>query len=297
MERTMKVRLDAEKIETIDAIYISHSHTDHLDPYTLVEIFNSCHVDEGDILPKSEQDFSSSITETDGLCRNDRNKKPILLLPFTLAYLEPLLHGYLPKAEIVILKNHETYTLRGIEISGHMWSHPDITNEDDVMMLSVASEKEFLFAEIDSEPDGESLEVAKSLYRLMTKRDYETVLYIASRNVLEAALPVLELAPSKRASFRGEFIAREKEDMIFSYEKYDYEEFANFPKLFEIPGFTRGFIGQGIAYPESLSEELFSYQIFPLPEIASLESDLARERGYEFGQKALIPGRQYRVEK
>jgi L-ascorbate metabolism protein UlaG (beta-lactamase superfamily) len=39
MERTVKVRLDAEKIETIDAIYISHSHTDHLDPYTLLEIF------------------------------------------------------------------------------------------------------------------------------------------------------------------------------------------------------------------------------------------------------------------
>lgn len=265
MERIVKVQLDREKIDTIDAIYISHSHTDHLDPYTLMEIYT--------------------------------HASPIFLLPFTLAYLEPLLHGYLPKAEIVILKNHETYTLRGIEISGHMWSHPDITNEDDVMMLSVASEREFLFAEIDSEPDGESLEVAKSLYRLMTKRNYETILYIASRNVLEAALPVLELAPSKRVSFRGEFIAGEKEDMIFSYEKYDYEEFANFPKPFEIPGFTRGFIGQGIAYPESLSEELFSYQIFPLPEIASLESDLARERGYEFGQKALIPGRQYRVEK
>ncbi len=264
MERTVKVRLDPEKIETIDAIYISHSHTDHLDPYTLREIY--------------------------------AHANPVLIIPFTLGYLKPLLHEYLPKAEIVVLKNHEIYTLRGIEISGHMWENPEITNEDDVMMISVASEKEFLFAEIDSEPDRESLEVAKSLYRLMTKRDYETVLYIASRNVLEAAVPVLELSPSKWASFRAEFIAGQKEDMIFSYEKHEYEEFASFPRIFEIPGFARGFVGQGVAYPESLSEELFSYQIFPLPEIASLESDLARERGYEFSQKALVAGRQYRVE-
>lgn len=39
MERTVKVELDSEKLKTIDAIYISHAHTDHLDPYTLMEIY------------------------------------------------------------------------------------------------------------------------------------------------------------------------------------------------------------------------------------------------------------------
>lgn len=264
MERTVKVRLDREKLSTIDAIYISHSHTDHLDPYTLREIYV--------------------------------HANPLILIPFTLAYLQPLLWEYLPNAEIVILKNHEPYILRGIEISGHMWQNPEITNEDDVMMLSVASEKEFLFAEIDSEPDRESLEVTKSLYRLMTKHDYESVLYIASRNVLEAALPILDLTESKRASFRAEFIAEEKEGMRFVYEKYEYEEFADFPRIFEIPGFARGFVGQGVAYPKILSETLFDYEIFPLAEIASMESDIAKVHGYEFSQKALVAGRQYRVE-
>jgi L-ascorbate metabolism protein UlaG (beta-lactamase superfamily) len=45
MERTVKVTLDPSKIETIDAIYISHSHTDHFDPYTLMEIYGLCHVE------------------------------------------------------------------------------------------------------------------------------------------------------------------------------------------------------------------------------------------------------------
>ena len=37
-------------------------------------------------------------------------------------------------------------------------------------------------------------------------------------------------------------------------------------------------------------------QIFPLEEIASMESDIARECGWDFPQKALLPGRQYRIE-
>jgi L-ascorbate metabolism protein UlaG (beta-lactamase superfamily) len=41
MERTVKVRLELSKISTIDAIYISHSHSDHFDPYTLVEIYGT----------------------------------------------------------------------------------------------------------------------------------------------------------------------------------------------------------------------------------------------------------------
>ena len=66
--------------------------------------------------------------------------------------------------------------------------------------------------------------------------------------------------------------------------------------IFTIPGFCRGFIGQGISYPSSISQSLASVSIFPLDEIASFESDIARKHGYECSQKALLPGRQYRVE-
>ena len=56
MERTVKIRFDIEKLKTLDAIYISHAHCDHLDPYTLIEIY--------------------------------KYASPILILPFTLKYLE-----------------------------------------------------------------------------------------------------------------------------------------------------------------------------------------------------------------
>ncbi len=81
-----------------------------------------------------------------------------------------------------------------------------------------------------------------------------------------------------------------------SYEKYDYEEYAHFPNLYTLPGFVRGYIGQGLQYPSALSASLSKLVLFPLEEVASLESDLARNHGYEFSQKALLPGRQYRIE-
>ena len=80
MERTVKVRLDPSKIGTIDAIYISHSHTDHFDPYTLVEIY--------------------------------AHGKPLLLLPFTLAYLVPLIREYLGDIPLEILYPGKSYHLK-----------------------------------------------------------------------------------------------------------------------------------------------------------------------------------------
>lgn len=80
MERTVKVRLDPEKMQTLDAIYISHAHTDHFDPYTLIEIY--------------------------------KYASPLLIFPFTLRYLEGLLHEFLPHVKIHWLNNRETFLFR-----------------------------------------------------------------------------------------------------------------------------------------------------------------------------------------
>lgn len=84
--------------------------------------------------------------------------------------------------------------------------------------------------------------------------------------------------------------------MYAAYQKYEYEDFAGFENIYTIPNLLRGFIGQGIGYPSALSEDLARTQIFPLEEIASMESDIARECGYEFPQRALLSGRQYKAE-
>jgi hypothetical protein len=177
-----------------------------------------------------------------------------------------------------------------------MWPNPVITNEDDVMMIAISSEKELLFAEIDTVPDMEDEEVQKLLYKVFTRKNYDTACYLASRNCLEGQIPYYDIAKEKRKSYRDQYLATQKEEIAFQYERFEYEEFAHHPNLFALPGFVRGFIGQGIAYPSKMSDELYGLALFPLDELVSIESDYAKNAGYTFPQKALTPGRQYRVE-
>ena len=163
-------------------------------------------------------------------------------------------------------------------------------------MLAISSEKELVFAEIDTVPDMEDDVVQKSLYKVFTRKSYETACYLASRNCLEGQIPYYDTLPEKRKAYRDQYVATQKEEIAFQYERYEYEEFAHHPNLFALPGFVRGFIGQGIAYPSKVNEELYNLALFPLDELVSLENDYAKNAGYTFPQKPLIPGRQYKVE-
>lgn len=80
MERTSKIVLDPEKLNMLDAIYLSHAHTDHIDPYTLIEIY--------------------------------KYANPILILPITLQYLEEIFHQYIPNAQIEFLSPKRSFYLK-----------------------------------------------------------------------------------------------------------------------------------------------------------------------------------------
>lgn len=170
-----------------------------------------------------------------------------------------------------------------------MFEQENITNEDDVMMLSIANETELLFAEIDTVPDEYNESTARELWRIFTKKEYTTAFYLASRNELDGQLRSYDYDAQKRKSWRSEYIANRKEEMRASYEKYEYEEYADLDNIFTLPGFVRGFVGQGIRYPASISPSLASLSVFPLSEVVSLEMDMAESCGYSFPQKALIP--------
>lgn len=66
-----------------------------------------------------------------------------------------------------------------------MFSQNDITNEDDVMMITLSNDRELLFAEIDTVIDEYDEEVQAELFHIFDRREYETRTYIASRNELE----------------------------------------------------------------------------------------------------------------
>jgi hypothetical protein len=66
-----------------------------------------------------------------------------------------------------------------------MFPQSTITNEDDVMMIGIDNDRELLFAEIDTLPEDDNENAQNTLYNILTKKDYETVCYLASRNELE----------------------------------------------------------------------------------------------------------------
>ena len=85
MERTVDIDLMPDGVKSIDALYISHAHADHLDPYTLTRIYGIA--------------------------------SPRLILPSTLGYLVPLLEKYLPNAPIEILFPEKSLDIRGVKIT------------------------------------------------------------------------------------------------------------------------------------------------------------------------------------
>lgn len=264
-ERAVKVHFDHEKISSIDAIYISHAHTDHLDPYSLLQIY--------------------------------KNVNPVLLLPITLSYLIPLFREYIPHIQIQILKNREIFSFQGIDVMGIFFENEEITNEDDVMTISFASDREILFAEIDTIPP-ETLEAYKILNKLFTRKPYETIAYIASRNELEGNIKVLDAQTVKdRVNIKREYLHGRKEEIEWGYAKWEYEEYAEFPNFFHLDGFVRWYIGQGLMYPSFLSKELSELSLFPLSEVVDREVQIAATYDFHFPQKALLPGRQFRIEK
>ena len=74
MGRFPRIRIEPHALQPIHGIYLSHSHTDHLDPYSLLKL------------------------------RQALDPSPTLLLPESLEHLEPLLGEYLPEMEIILLR-------------------------------------------------------------------------------------------------------------------------------------------------------------------------------------------------
>lgn len=256
MERTPRIALDSEKIKQLDVIYLSHSHCDHFDPYTLVPIY--------------------------------RIANPLLIIPETLAYLVPVVEKYLPQAKIQILRNRETFTYRGIDFHGICFENEAITNEDDVMTLAVSNHEELLYAEIDTViPKTE--EAYGMLAKLFARKSFARVTYLSSRNELGANLPILDqTTEADREKFRKKYRSSRKEELEWEYEMLTSGELPDFT---EVANFSRGFIGQGICYPSVIDPVLSRTAAMSLADISELENSIARNYGKDFPSRVLTPGK------
>lgn len=245
MERNPKMKIDYEKFN-VDAIFISHSHCDHLDPYTLMEIYEN-------IKPR-----------------------PLLLIPETLNFLVPLFKKYLPKQKIEILKNKRVFNLNWVDIEWIIFENWYITNEDDVMTLAISNDKELLYTDVDTVPPNNE-ESLNFMYELFTKKDYENAIYLSTRNELEWNLKLLDFDNLKdRNNFAREYIEERKEQIEYDYYKFE-EDFIECSDIQDLPYFSKALIGQWIVFPEIINKDLRKVKVLPLKEEAQIEKNIAKK--------------------
>ncbi|MBM76203.1 MAG: hypothetical protein CMK59_12440, partial [Proteobacteria bacterium] len=79
MGRFPRISYAASALEPIDAIFISHAHCDHLDPYTLIRLWK------------------------------ELVKPPVLIVPVSLSFLLPLFRKYLNNPDILLIEPHTQY--------------------------------------------------------------------------------------------------------------------------------------------------------------------------------------------
>lgn len=239
MWRNPTFKIDYNTIWKIDAVFLSHSHTDHVDPYTLIDLYKKL------------------------------DHKPVLLIPETIEFLVPLFEKYLQNPEIIILKNKQEIEFSWIKILWFVFDTNFITNEDDVMWLFVYNETEILFNEVDLVPP-ELEEVHEYMFKIFTRHNFQQRVYIATRNELEWNLQILDVEPNKRKSYAKEYKKRRSEEIEFDYMKH-IEEYVEYPDIFSLPNMNKIFIGQWITYPKSLNPDFLKFQVMTLSEEVEIE--------------------------
>lgn len=184
MARSTRVR----NIQDIrpDVVYLSHAHTDHFDPYSILALART-------------------------------NPDTVWLVAETIEYLVPLLREYIPSIRIEIIHHDETRTVRGIDFTAHSFAQESLTNEEDVLPLVISSHQEIICFEIDTMPVMD--EDHTWLYERFTDKKYTSRVYIKSRNEIEGMLPLLDAQSDReRQSLKKTYIREREESMEYERE-------------------------------------------------------------------------------
>lgn len=245
MWRNPTFTLDYDKIWTIDAIYLSHSHTDHIDPYTLIDLYSNL------------------------------KTSPSLLIPETLSFIVPLFEKHLNNPDIIILKNKQEIKFKWIFIQWYVFETPHINNEDDVMWLFLYNHEEIIFNEVDLTPP-DSDEVHNYLYKVYSRQDFKSRVYIATRNELDWNLKILDIKDkNKRKSFASEYKQKRTDEIEYDYYKFT-EQYVEYKDIYSLDNFHKIFIWQWITYPKNISIEPLKLQIMSLQEEVEIENKFSR---------------------
>ena len=264
--RYPRIRADWSALAPIDAIYLSHAHTDHLDPYSLLAL------------------------------AKDLPAPPLLLLPESLTYLAPLLAEELPAWPQHVLSEGVPFELHGVEISALFNLETHGTNEDDVMVLVVRNAHEVLVSEADAILPFQDPAAREAIASLFVDLDPTSGpvsrVFLTTKNELGGTMTSLRAANADaRREAAGESAMGtlgEAEDVLAPV--FD-EEGDALAAPWDFEGVVRLIIGQGIAAPVDHDAE-WNRVLFPisLPDRARFESQVAEQYELELPIEAMLAG-------
>ena len=257
MGRFPRVRLDLQALQPIHAIYLSHSHTDHLDPYSLLELrkLDPC---------------------------------PILLLPQSLEYLEPLLREYLPEIEITRLRQGEETDLHGLKLTAMFNPELRATNEDDVMILIAETGEEVFVGEGDALMPLYDSAARDELADRFNRPGVQTACFLSVKNEGDSTMNMLSAKNGdERKELLGQSIDATYAELFDIYSPLD--EGAD--GLWSNPALVRVLTGQGICYPQALNAD-YNRILFPirLEDRVRMEREVAGQFSCQHSIEELVPG-------
>ncbi len=260
MSRFPRVRIDYDALPEIHAIFLSHSHTDHFCPYSLLELWTN---------------LSSA---------------PTILVPQSLAYLTDLLSEYLVDATIMVIEQNLPIDFMGVSITTLFNLERRPTNEDDVMVLAIESEQEIFFSECDALLPfyDEVAREAIGTYLGGEGEGLDTAVFLTTKNELGATMASFN---AKNLEDRSTFVAG-AEDLVNAEIEEIYTPMPDlYPDLWKNERLVRLIGGQGIAFPTQINPE-FNRVLFPirLSDRVAMEREFADEMELQHSIDTFEPG-------
>lgn len=229
MGRFPRLRFQVGDLGPIHGVFVSHAHSDHLDPYTLVRLWR------------------------------ELDSPPVLLLPVTLSFLVPLFREHLPDCDICVIGAHMPVTFRGVDLFGFYDIGPAPTNEDDVMVLVVRSGAETALVEADANLSLDHPEFREFITMLMAEPGIESAVFLTTENELTGTLFSKD-CPDRDA--RDALADMAMNEMLSSVQAL-YAPVDDPQDLWHHPHILRLVHGQGLTAPHELDPR-WHHILFPV---------------------------------
>ncbi|MCZ6794834.1 MAG: MBL fold metallo-hydrolase [Planctomycetota bacterium] len=277
--RFPRLRFDVPSLQPLHAIFLSHSHTDHFDPESLLRLWR-------------------------GL-----SPTPSVILPQSLEYLEPLLCEFLDDPEIVRLREGEPQEFRGLTISGFFNREQRRSNEDDAMVLRVESAREVFLNESDALLPFYDPQVRGLVSSILGRSGVETACFLTTRNEEAATMAMVDARDledrQSRLSRSIEATYADIEEIYAPQNDGDPDE-ADGPEgddrgddgdVWQNDRLVRLVGGQGICFPQDVRSD-WNRVLFPIrrEDRVRMEREIAEQLACRHTTEEFVPGEIHHLE-